>query len=50
MVQNKRCSTGGSGLPLAVMISKTSESESEEVTKKVTTTTMASIDVSDCRG
>src|SRR6056297_1774160 len=43
--QNTRCGTGASTLPPAVMVSITSEPESEEVTKNTTTSTMPTKEV-----
>ena len=40
MHQNTRCGTGASTLPPAVIVSITSEPESDEVTKNTTTSTM----------
>ena len=48
--QNTRCTTGASSLPPAVMVSTTSEPESDEVTKKITTSTMAMHDVRPASG
>ncbi len=48
--QNTRWTTGASSLPPAVMVSTTSEPESDDVTKKITTSTMATADVRPARG
>jgi hypothetical protein len=41
IAQNTRCATGASTWPPAVMVSITSEPESEEVTKNTITSTIA---------
>ena len=48
--QNTRCGTGASILPPAVIVSITSEPESDEVTKNTITSTMAMNEVICCSG
>jgi actin-related protein len=48
--QNTRCGTGASTLPPAVIVSITSEPESDEVTKNTITRTMAMNEVICCSG
>ncbi len=50
IAQNSLESTGGLGFPPEVMMSMTMEPESDEVTKKVTMTIMARLDVKEARG
>ena len=50
MHQNTRCGVGDSTFPPAVMVSMTSEPESEDVTKKMMTSTMPMKDVIEASG